>query len=234
MPVGLGFEAKGEDDTRVARSVRSEGDRLGKVDGTRSVSLGRVHHPHFETQEEKQPDSCQVLGLDRGSGPDLDSSRDLGGPLGWISGLGLDYRVALCPVSTNRPLLNGSNLSEPSCFKAQDVGLEKGLRQGLPSWSVITRDRISPISSSPNTGYKGNVLHIGEEDELSDVAVQEDGRDHMNRYGDNPYVQATPIPFSVFGRPLLSGGFSGPGGSLADKDLEPLRVVAADGREWGL
>ena len=119
--MGLGFEAKGEDDTRVGRSVRSEGDGLGKVDGTRSISLGRVLHPHFETQEEKQPGSGQVLGLDRGSGPDLDSSRELGGSLGWLSGLGLDYRVAFCPVSTNRPLLNGSDLSEPSCFKAQDV-----------------------------------------------------------------------------------------------------------------
>ena len=56
----------------------------------------------------------------------------------------------------------------------------------------------------------------------------------MNRYSDNPYVQATLIPFSVFGRPLLSGGFSGSGGSLVNKDLEPLKVVAADGREWGL
>ena len=45
---------------------------------------------------------------------------------------------------------------------------------------------------------------------------------------------STPTPFSVFGRPLLPRGFSGPGGSFADKDLEPLRVVAADGREWGL
>ena len=76
----------------------------------------------------------------------------------------------------------------------------------------MTTDNISPIYSSPNTGQEGNALHIGEEDELSEVAVQEDGRDHMNRYGDNPYVQSTPIPFSVFGRPLLSGGFSGPRG----------------------
>ena len=56
----------------------------------------------------------------------------------------------------------------------------------------------------------------------------------MNRYGDNLYVQSTPTPFSVFGCPLLPGGFSGPGGSFVDKDLEPLRVVAVDGREWGL
>ena len=56
----------------------------------------------------------------------------------------------------------------------------------------------------------------------------------MNRYGDNLYVQSIPTPFSVFYRPLLLGGFSGLGGIFANKDLEPLRVVAADGREWGL
>ena len=61
----------------------------------------------------------------------------------------------------------------------------------------MTTDSISPIYSSPNVGQEGNALHIGEEDELSEVAVQEDDCDHMNRYGDNPYVQSTlfPSPF---------------------------------------
>ena len=42
---------------------------------------------------------------------------------------------------------------------------------------------------------------------------------------------------SVFGRPLLMGGSSGQDGSLKLKildNLEPLRMVTADGREWGL
>ena len=88
-----------------------------------------------------------------------------------------------------------------------------------------------PISSSLNARQEGKALHTGEEDKLREDLVQEDGRDHMNRYGDNLYIQSTPTPFSVFGRTLLPGGFSGPGGIFADKDLEPLRVVAADGRE---
>ena len=182
----------------------------------------------------KQLGPGQVLESDCGSGPALDSSQELDQSYGWLSGLGLDYRVALSPVSTNRPLLHGSDLYDPICLKAQDPGLEKGLRLGLPSTFVMTTDCISPISSSPNAGQEGNAFHNGKEDELKEVAVQEDGRDHMNRYGDNPYVQSTPIPFSFFGCPLLSGGFSGPVGSFADKDLEPLRVVATDGKEWGL
>ena len=46
----------------------------------------------------------------------------------------------------------------------------------------------------------------------------------------------SPSIFSVFGRPLLSGGSSGLGESHMFEDLgetEPLRVVLADGREWG-
>ena len=56
----------------------------------------------------------------------------------------------------------------------------------------------------------------------------------MNRYGDNLYEQSPSSLFSVFGRPLLPGGFSGLGGTTGDEDLEPLRVVVADGKEWGL
>ena len=149
-------------------------------------------------------------------------------------GLGLDYRVGLSPVSTNRPPLHGPDPSVPSCFKAQDMGMGVGLRQGLLSRSVLPSDCKSPISNTLNAGQEGIDLHTGEEDELREDLVQEDGRDHMNRYGDNLYIQSTPTPFSIFGRPLLLGGFSGPGGILADKDLEQLRVVAAEGREWGL
>ena len=55
-----------------------------------------------------------------------------------------------------------------------------------------------------------------------------------HRYGDNLYEQSLFPLFSVFDRPLLSGGFSGLGGATENEDLEPLRVVAADGSEWGL
>ena len=47
---------------------------------------------------------------------------------------------------------------------------------------------------------------------------------------------SSPI-FSVFGRPLLTGGSSGLGEFLENEtlgDMEPLRVVSVDGREWGI
>ena len=51
----------------------------------------------------------------------------------------------------------------------------------------------------------------------------------MYRYDDKPYAHYSSIPISVFGRPLLPRGFSGQGEALV-----PLRVVAADDRDWGL
>ena len=55
----------------------------------------------------------------------------------------------------------------------------------------------------------------------------------MNRYDDKRYSQHTPISISVFGRPLLSGGFSGQGVSASDKTMVPFRVEEADDRDWG-
>ena len=112
--------------------------------------------------------------------------------------------------------------------------LATGLRQGLLSRSIETSDSLRPISCVPVKGQEGITLHHGEEDKHSEDVGQEDGHNLKNRYDDNLYAQSTPIPFSVFGRPLLSGGFSGQGVSLPNKALAPLRVVAADGREWGL
>ena len=92
----------------------------------------------------------------------------------------------------------------------------------------------SPISRALNAGKEGNATHIWEEGEFREDLAQENDHAYMNRYGDNLYEQCPSTLLSVFGRPLLPGGFSGLGGTIGDEDLEPLRVVAADGREWGL
>ena len=49
-------------------------------------------------------------------------------------------------------------------------------------------------------------------------------------------VDVSPPLSSIFGRPLLSGGSSGSGDFCEHDslgDMEPLRVVSGDGREWG-
>ena len=85
-----------------------------------------------------------------------------------------------------------------------------------------------------NVGKEGNVTHNWEEGEIREDLGQENDCVNIHRYGDNLYEQSPSSLISVFFRPLLSGGFSGLGGTNGDEDLEPLRVVAADGREWGV
>ena len=98
--------------------------------------------------------------------------------------------------------------------------------------SAETLKRLEPLSCSSEAGHEGNASSQGENDELSEVVAQAEGYNLKKRYVDNLITQSNSIPFSVFGRPLLSGGFSGRGDSLLEK-VVPLRVVAADGREWG-
>ena len=68
---------------------------------------------------------------------------------------------------------------------------------------------------------------------IGEIADQEDGFSSMNRYDDKNYSQHSPISISIFGRPLLLGGFSSQGVLVPDKTLVPLRVEAADIRDWG-
>ena len=149
------------------------------------------------------------------------------------SGFGSSLLGELSPVFFNRPLLNGSGFSNSNGSKAQNMGIRAGLRQGLRSRDASPSNYKRPIFSTKIVGQKEKAIHIGEEYELSEDLAQKHGCDHTNRYDDNLYSQSPPIPFSVFGHPLLPGGFSGLVGMFKDKDLEPLKVVAADGREWG-
>ena len=55
-----------------------------------------------------------------------------------------------------------------------------------------------------------------------------------SRFETEPLNDFSPTIFSVFGRPLLSGGSSGEYNDQVDLgQMEPLRVVSADGKEWG-
>ena len=98
--------------------------------------------------------------------------------------------------------------------------------------SAETPERLEPLSCSSEAGQERNASSQGVDNELSEVAAQAEGYNLKKRYDDNLITRSISIPFSVFGRPLLSGGFSGRVDSLLEK-VVPLRVVAADGREWG-
>ena len=81
---------------------------------------------------------------------------------------------------------------------------------------------------------EGNNKHNWKVGENRENHSQENECLNIHRYDDNIYEQSTSALIYVFGRPLLPGDISGLGGINGEEDLEPLRVVAADGREWGV
>ena len=83
-----------------------------------------------------------------------------------------------------------------------------------------------------------NSVHYGKEDGRRDEQVLVSSTENDDtRYVRPNHEESFSNMISVFGRPLLMGGSSGQDVSLKLKNLdnlEPLRMVTADGREWGL
>ena len=116
--------------------------------------------------------------------------------------------------------------------------------------------RKSPVEGPLIGGHQNNPISFArapkQHKELAPFKIQEEeGRrndqgndfeapslvDDAPRYEEFNSENSPSSLISVFGRPLLFGGFSGQGGYLESNevvDLEPLWMVAADGSEWGL
>ena len=62
---------------------------------------------------------------------------------------------------------------------------------------------------------------------------QDDVCTYSNRYVDNLNDSSPPLHFSVFGRPLLPGDFSGRGGTTGNEDLVSVRMAENDSRGRG-
>ena len=227
-----GLKVEGDDVTRAGRSASPEVESLGKIEGTWLVSSGRVQWTRPKSQDKVDLGSGQACCVDRGSGSVCGLVPELGRVQGRHLGLGLDNRVAPSPSPTSRSPLDGSNSFGPSRLKAAGMGV--GLSQGPLLRPFLPSNCKSPITRVLNVDKEGNATHNWEEGEFKEDLVQENDRVNMHRYGDNLYEQSPSPLFSVFGHPLLSGGVSGLGGTIGVEDLEPLRVVAADDREWDL
>ena len=227
----LRAEEEGEVDKRAGRSVDSHGEELGKIDEGWVTSSGRVHHYRKGEKAEKLTVSGQSIEEGRELGQGLESNSDTCRDHGSSSGSGQKCRATQSPVSFNRAS-NGITIHEPTYFKAQTEILKTGLVQDLVSKAVEMAGQLKPISGCLEAGQERMTSALGEENELSEAAGQAEGHDIKIRYDDNLFSQSTSIPFSVFGRPLLLGGNSGLGDSVMENAL-PLRVVAADGKEWG-
>ena len=121
-------------------------------------------------------------------------------------GLGLDNRVVQSPSPTSRSPLAELDSSDPSRLKAAGMGI--GPSQGLLLRTFLPSNYKNPIPRVLNASKEGNATHIWEEGEFRKGLVEENDCVNMHRYGDNLYEQSPSPLFSVFGRPLLSGGFS--------------------------
>ena len=144
--------------------------------------------------------------------------------------LGLDNRVAPSPSPKSLSSLAGLDSIDPCHLKAAGTGI--GLSQGPLPRTFMPSSFKSHVTRIINADKEGNVTHTWGEGDLKEGLAGEDEGVYMHRYGDNLYEQSPSHLFSVFGQPLLLGGFSGLGGATENEDLEPLRVMAADGSEW--
>ena len=98
---------------------------------------------------------------------------------------------------------------------------------------------ISPSQGFSEKGYPNSqaleIVESGIRGSKAEVAEDFRRRTCGSRYErESPPITSSLC--SVFGWPLLSGGLSGLGNCLEDEelgDLAPLRVVTADGMEWG-
>ena len=148
---------------------------------------------------------------------------------------------------------------EPSADIAQAEGPEPKLMEPIhllgpegKNLSLVQRGlRVSPVKGHLNEEKKNGPISSDRipKKQIRGATNWEAGGRRDNHVevppmvdDDSRYVESNPKDspsslISVFGRPLLLGGSSGQVGSLKLKeidDLEPLRMVAVDGREWGL
>ena len=205
-----------------------EAECLGKVAGTWPMPLCKAWRSLPAHQEKEGLGSGQVSFMDCGSASCEGSDLEVGRVQGRELGLGRPNRMDLGPT----PNITSSPHELGSCGSTCSEAMEKG--DGL-SKVVQLRSSLQPNHKcSCSDGIEENVIHNWEAGENREDHSQENESLKINRYDDNLYVQSTTTLISVFGRLLLSGDIYGLGGINGEEDLEPLRVVAADGREWGV
>ena len=195
-------------------------ERRGDVDGRLPMVLSKEKRIYPAQQENNMIGSGQVSytgrGASLGEGPVLE--------LGRVQDLeaGQPNRISQGPNQ------NMGNCG-PNCSEAEQRGA--GLTQEMQQ---LRSPPQQFHKCSLSDGVKGHVRHRGEYGENREEYCQESDCPNTHRYEDNSYEQSPSALISVFGHPLLPGDISGLGETNGEEDLEPLRVVAADGREWGV
>ena len=230
----LGFEVEEDIGARAGRSEGIGAGSPGKSVGSRSTSSGRVQRYLSMTQEQKELGANQDHGEISGSGSTSGPGFELGRSQGRLMGLDLDG-ASQSPSYPNRPIPVGPNVSNLKCSKANDAGEDSRLKQA-PVRLFMPPECNRASSRDSNFGEEGNNTHGREEDVIREDLPQDDVCCYTNRYVDNLNDLNDLSPssrFSVFGRPLLPGGFSGLGGTIGNENMKLMRMVGDDGRGRG-
>ena len=221
-------EAEGDDISQAEKTAGTEAESLGELAGTWSMPVCKARRSFPVHQEREQIGSGPASFLDRGPATCEGSDPGVGRVQGMELGLGRPNCMDLGPT----PYIN----SYPYVLGSDGFICSKAMEKGdALSKEVQSRPSLQPSHRcSCFVGIEEKVTHNWEADENREDHSQGNESLKTNRYDDNPYIQSTSAIISVFGCPLLSGDTSGLGVSNEIDDLEPLRVVEADGREWGV
>ena len=218
---GVEFSQAGEKGHPVA-------ERLGEAVGMRTVVKNKAKR-FSPTQQEKEnfgPGklSLTVCGAGEGEGADQEVDRAQGKELvlGWPNQLGPGPKPGM-----RSPFNELGSCGNTECKATEKKGER---RQEIQMRSSLQQNH----NYSCFGDTVGDDKHKSKVGENRDVHNKEIECPNIHRYDDNISEQSTSALISVFGRPLLQGEISGLGGINGEEDMEPLRVVAADGREWGV
>ena len=205
-----------------------DAERLGQVVGTRTMVEYKAKRFSSTQQEKEEFVPGQLSLTDRGAGEEEEADQEVDRAQGMELVLGRPNRMGPGP----KPGMSLPVNVLGSCGNTDCKSMEKRveLRQELQLRSSLQQNH--KCSCSGDT--VGNDKHKWKVGENRDGHSKEFECLDIHRYDDNISEQSTSALISVFGRPLLQGEISGLGGINGEENLEPLRVVAADGREWGV
>ena len=215
----------GDEISQVERKEHPVAECLEKVAGTWPMLATKARRI-LPTQQEKE-----VIGLgltDCRSGAGEGSALEVDRAQGRKLEVGQPNQTGPGPKSSISSSFNELGSCGHTCSRAAEKGV--GLRQEMQLRSPLQQNHKCSCSIDAD----GNDKHNWKVGENREDHSQENECLNIHRYDDNIYEQPTSTLISVFGRPLLPGDFSGRGGINGEDDLEPLRVVAADGRTGGV
>ena len=231
----LRLEVEEDCGVRVARRVGTGARDLGKRVGSRDTSSSREHRHLNLIQDQKVLGAVQASGANNGSDSIPGSGLELGCIQGRVKGLD-PGGPSHSPSYSNGLIPDGQTATSPNSSWAKDKGENSGLQQGTTSRPPMYPECKLVSSRDYNSGEEGNKIQCREEDVSREAPTQDDVCTYSNRYVDNLNDSSPPLHFSVFGRPLLPGDFSGRRGTIGNEDLEDLvsvRMAENDSRGKG-